>query len=1530
MLKAIRAIGSGLGVVFGLFLLGSGMVGVAEAGIPHSSQVAPVSIATVSSSAAAKVSETSPADHFLVPSNGGKHTSSLHDPSTLTPPVESADLKIPGVAQLQMQVQSSTSLLSFTTKSLATGAVGVPYGVILSATGGTQDYTWSLSSGKMPAGLSLAPATGIISGTPTASGTFSLGITLSDSSQPVQQVLSVVTITVTGAPLSILTTSLQPANLHMPYLAQLQASGGTPPAYTWAITSGSLPLGFLLAPTTGQIYGRPAVTGTFSFGVTVTDSGNPAQSKSGVVTVVVPSATPAVAAPLVIAASALAPGIVGSGYSQTLQATGGTPVYTWSIASGSLPAGITLSGATGALSGTPTASGTFSFTAAVRDSGATVQTQSVPMSLVIAPAPLKIMTATLPSATDGTAYTQSLQATGGTPNYKWSIASGQLPAGLLLNPTTGTIIGMPLVSGSSTFTAAVSDSGSPVQATSAPITIAIAPSAVVIAPFNFPPATVGVVFSQTLRASGGIPTYQWSVSQGSLPAGLTLSAAGVISGAPTASGTSSFTVTVRDSGDPAQMKSMSGMQIVVSPAPLKITPVSLAAGTSGAAYSQALTATGGTPGYTWSVRSGSLPTGLTLASATGILSGTPTVSGTSTFTVTATDSGRPAQTASATTSIVVAASPLKITAFTPSSTVTVGGTYSQALQASGGTKPYTWSISSGQLPAGLSLSPSTGTISGTVTASGVSTFTASVRDSGNPAQTQSVSMTVVVAATPLTITAFTPSSTVTVGGAYSQSLQANGGTTPYTWSISSGQLPAGLSISPSTGTISGTVTTSGTSTFTASVHDSGNPVQTQSASVTVVVAATPLTIVASTLPTGTSSTAYATSLQATGGTPAYTWSITSGSLPPGLTLAGTTGVISGTPSASGSWSFTASVHDNGSPVQTASVSSAITVAGPPAPTGPGTTWFVRPDGGTRYSANMPNGQCDGQADTAYPGTGTNQHCSFVDVRYMWMDGTYGNSSWVMAGGDTLVIRGCTAAPGQQNPDNPHCRIGWDKATGNDSQNFWCAGVSAFWGCSMPPPPNGSATQHTKILGGCAYGTYSCTPVIGYPYTGNNLTQLFGGFASGAVMYLSGSQYVDVEGLEITSHNGACSTIGGGGQQYPSSCSSGVPVSDSANWGVVITNTSSNILLQDLYIHGFTNLGIGGPLGGPTTLNRVSIDFNAFAGWNFDDGIPTPDAPGSSLTQSYVTMVGNGCLEEYPIVHTQYPAKSCWDQGSGGFGDAWSGQASLLSSFTCDHCNISYNMKDGAMGPHSLIHNLKLTNSVWIGNMGQSGKWGQDAGSTFLFENNLMVGNCMRLSQQLPGAAQNFNITTGLPGSYLSTYCRAGGPLFDYFADTGSSVNFTNNTFIAYQPIFFEMGCNTVGGCLTTPYNFTNNIVLGYMSSYTASPFNPGTLPDMYYFDWTNPVDMVSSRNIEYGIKSGDVCGTNGILCVDPLLTSEPSQTWISEATLDVFNPFAGSGNSFYPSSTSPAVRAGTAISGLTTDYYGIARPNPPSIGGVEP
>src|SRR5581483_4418503 len=80
------------------------------------------------------------------------------------------------------------------------------------------------------------------------------------------------------------------------------------------------------------------------------------------------------------------------------------------------------------------------------------------------------------------------------------------------------------------------------------------------------------------------------------------------------------------------------------------------------------------------------------------------------------------------------------------------------------------------------------------------------------------------------------------------------------------------------------------------------------------------------------------------------------------------------------------------------------------------TWYVRPDGGTRYSINMPNGQCDGTADAPYPGSGTNKHCAYNDFRYMWDDrsGRVGSGAWVIAGGDTVLIRGCHAIPGQPN------------------------------------------------------------------------------------------------------------------------------------------------------------------------------------------------------------------------------------------------------------------------------------------------------------------------------------------------------------------------------------------------------------------------------------------------------------------------------------------------------------------------------------
>ena len=586
------------------------------------------------------------------------------------------------------------------------------------------------------------------------------------------------------------------------------------------------------------------------------------------------------------------------------------------------------------------------------------------------------------------------------------------------------------------------------------------------------------------------------------------------------------------------------------------------------------------------------------------------------------------------------------------------------------------------------------------------------------------------------------------------------------------------------------------------------------------------------------------------------------------------------------------------------------------------TWFVRADGGSLYNASTaPTGQCDGQGDAAYPGSGTNQHCAVDNVWRLYLNGTFGLSSWSgvsgFTGGDTLVIRGCDATSGEVNPDPPHCRIGTMDANFSWSM---CQGISAPQGCSMPPIPSGSSGAHTKILGGCAYGTYTCTAInTGYPYGTTNEAQLFGGWATGTIIDLRGSSYVDIEGIEVTSHNGACTRYGS--PMWPKGCSVSIPVDDFAQDGVLFSPTSTNINLTDVYIHGLVVEGLGGPFGAGLVFTRVFSGFNVFAGFNMDDGSSTPDGTGASLTQTMMTMIGNGCLEEYPIVHTQFPAKACWDSGTGGFGDAWSGQNTNLDTFTCDQCRLQFNAKDDALGPHTLVKHLVLTNSMFDGSMGQEGKWGLQAGSTSVILNNLILGRCMSMSRQLPGAPQNFNISTGLNGSYLTTFCRAAGPVFDWFNDTGSTAIFANNTFVTYQPNIFEGGCATANTC--GPVVFRNNIYLGYTSTYTGSPFNAGQMP-VLFLDWTgvNPSDYTADHNVEFGVSATDPCGGT-IHCTDPLLVSEPAQGSgpVPETVLDNFN--------FHSTSGSPAVGAGATYTGiLSTDYYGTPYSSPPPIGAV--
>jgi hypothetical protein len=192
----------------------------------------------------------------------------------------------------------------------------------------------------------------------------------------------------------------------------------------------------------------------------------------------------------------------------------------------------------------------------------------------------------------------------------------------------------------------------PNQSASLSITVEGAP---VISTTSLPAGNQGTAYSGTVSATGGVGPFTWSVSSGSLPTGLSLAASTtnsvMITGTPSAPGTFNFTIKITDSSGASGTEPLS--ITIGAPLPLKVATTSLPDGVLNAAYpATTLEATGGVPPFTWTLTSGSLPTGLTLASNGGI-SGTPTATGTFDFTVQVTDSETPAMTASADLSITV-------------------------------------------------------------------------------------------------------------------------------------------------------------------------------------------------------------------------------------------------------------------------------------------------------------------------------------------------------------------------------------------------------------------------------------------------------------------------------------------------------------------------------------------------------------------------------------------------------------------------------------------------------------------------------------------------------------------------------------------------------------------------------------------------------------------------------------------------------------------------------------------------------------
>ena len=871
--------------------------------------------------------------------------------------------------------------LSISTPSTLSGATaGVPYTNFVSASGGAGPYSWSISEGLLPPGLTFSSA-GNISGTPTSAGSFSFTASVRDSGSA--SVSKSFTLTVAPpSPLSILTTSPLPGGMvKASYSQTFSGSGGIPP-YSWSTTSGALPDGLTLTATSGVLSGVPKTNGIFNFTVQLRDGASLTVTKAFTVTVTLPI-------PLSITtASPLPSGLAKSSYSQTLGGSGGIPPYTWSMAGfSSLPAGLTLSGG-GTISGTPSSSGTFTFTIQLADSSLAAATKEFTLSVTDA-LPVSVTTnSPLPDAALDVSYSGTLSASGGIPPYTWSLVSGALPGGLTLTDG-GKISGTPIRAGMFNFGVRVQDSQSATATKTFTLTVVSPTSGIYTVAgtgaYGFS-GDGGPATSAQLNSPSGVTVDRtgnlFIADRGNhrirkvSPEGVIVTVAGFANsgysgdGGPATSARLSYPsgVAVDASGNLYIADTGSHHVRKVSAAGI----ITTVAGQGEEGYSG-----DGGPASSAQLRS---PSGVAVdqsgnlfiadygndrirkISIDGVITtiagnGTSGYSGDGGPATGAQLSGPRRVALDASGNLYVADLGNNcIRKISPGGTITtVAGSGTSGYSGDGG--PATSAKLNG--PVSLTIDASGALFisdysnfrirkvsrEGVITTvAGVGTYGSS--GDGGPATSAQLAPGGLVVDSlgnlyvadgdrirciysaglgPLAITTASPLPYGTLGLAYSQALTAKGGTPPYTWSIRSGSLPSGLTLN-SAGMISGTPIAEGAFDFTLQVRDSVSLTAIATFVLSAFGPADPLSILTvSPLLSGWVGGAYGQALYATGGHAPYTWSVTSGSLPQGVTL-NSSGLISGTPTTAGTFTVTVQVSDAASTVVTRTVT--LTVVAP--------------------------------------------------------------------------------------------------------------------------------------------------------------------------------------------------------------------------------------------------------------------------------------------------------------------------------------------------------------------------------------------------------------------------------------------------------------------------------------------------------------------------------------------------------------------------------------------------------------------------
>ena len=402
------------------------------------------------------------------------------------------------------------------TGGLPNGTVGTAYNALLVATG-TTPITWTKVSGNLPGGLGISGDR--ISGTPSAQGSFTFTLQASNEWGNATKTL---TITVSGAAVAptITTTSLPNGTVGAAYSHTLAATGTAP--ITWSASG--LPNGLSISG--DRISGTPTQAGTFQVTLTARNS---VKSVSKTMTLSVSAGSQTGAAP-VITTRSLPNGSVGTPYGGATLTASGTQPITWTPLSG-LPPGLTLS-QNGAIGGTPTSAGTFSFTVQARnDWGTSMQTLSIIITDGAVQAPV-ITTDTLPNGTVGQTYNATLAISGAQPI---TLSVQGLPSWLTLY-SNGLLSGRPTQAGTYTFTVRAENAAGSVTKT---FRIVVAAAAVEATPL--PAGKLNEAYSVWLQVTGTSGAVVWGVSSGRLPDGVYLNSNGELYGRPTQTGTFTFT-----------------------------------------------------------------------------------------------------------------------------------------------------------------------------------------------------------------------------------------------------------------------------------------------------------------------------------------------------------------------------------------------------------------------------------------------------------------------------------------------------------------------------------------------------------------------------------------------------------------------------------------------------------------------------------------------------------------------------------------------------------------------------------------------------------------------------------------------------------------------------------------------------------------------------------------------------------------------------------------------------------------------------